>query len=62
MTHTTIIIGEIEFEDARRAFVTAWEQQDQLLQRMSINGVPGTRTRAGLTAALAALGIKVLQG
>jgi len=54
-----IVIGETEFERARRAFVEAWEKQDRLLETLNINGERGTRTRAGLTAALAELGIKV---
>jgi len=58
MTHT-IVIGETEFERARIAFVQAWEKQDRLLDVMHIPGERGTRTRAGLKAALAEIGIKV---
>ena len=58
MTHT-IVIGETEFERARRAFVEAWEKQDHLLETLHINGERGTRTRAGLKAALGELGIRV---
>lgn len=55
----TIVVTEHDFEKARREFVKAWTAQDELLDHLSINGVPGTRTRAGLLAALAALGIAV---
>jgi hypothetical protein len=55
----TIVIAEAEFERARRAFNVAWMEQDRLLERLTIKGEPGTRTRAGLTAALSELGIKV---
>jgi hypothetical protein len=55
----TIVIGETEFERARKAFVKAWEEQDRLLETLNINGERGTRTRAGLKAALAEIGIKV---
>jgi hypothetical protein len=55
----TIVIAEAEFERARRAFAEAWTRQDELLERLTIKGAAGTRTRAGLTAALAELGIKV---
>jgi hypothetical protein len=58
MTHT-IVIGEVEFEGARVAFVEAWQEQDRILAQLKIDGVPGTRTSAGLKAALAHLGIKV---
>jgi hypothetical protein len=58
MTHT-VVIAEDEFERARIAFTAAWMQQDRLLERLTIKGAAGTRTRAGLTAALAELGIKV---
>jgi len=57
----TVVIREIEFEGARVAFVEAWTEQDQLLQRLQIKGEPGTRTRAGLKAALQQLGIKVVE-
>lgn len=58
MTHT-IVIREVEFEGARAAFVDAWEKQDRLLDDMHITGERGTRTRAGLRAALSSLGIRV---
>lgn len=54
-----IVIGETEFEAARVAFVNAWREQDELLQRLGVDGVPGTRTAAGLRAALRAIGIGV---
>jgi len=54
-----IVIGETEFEHARVAFVDAWEKQDRLLEQLHINGERGTRTRAGLKAALGELGIRV---
>jgi hypothetical protein len=53
----TIIISEQDFEAARRAFVTAWQKQDKLLTRLGLSGEHGTRTRSGLIAALAELGI-----
>lgn len=59
MTAHTIVIGEHDFEKARRAFVAAWEKQDRMLLAMHIPGERGTRTRAGLTAALGELGIRV---
>lgn len=55
----TIVVTETEFEKARREFVKAWTKQDELLQNLEINGAPGTRTRAGLLAALTTLGISV---
>ena len=57
----TITIGETEFEAARRAFVRAWHEQDELLATLAIRGASGTRTRAGLLAALEAIGIGVQQ-
>jgi hypothetical protein len=53
------VITDAEFEHARRAFVVAWEKQDRLLENLHINGERGTRTRAGLKAALGELGIRV---
>lgn len=61
MMTQTILVSEQDFEAARLAFVRAWHDQDELLEQLAVRGVPGTRTRAGLVAALSALGIGVEQ-
>lgn len=56
MTYQVITVED--FEQARLAFAEAWAQTDEA-QAATHDWVLGARSTAGLTAALATLGIKV---